>query len=95
MLVTVGLAIALQLGALALVTTVWKVSYHAAAAGGLAALAYSLEGATVGLSLLSVAGLVAWARVRLRRHTRAQVAAGLLTSMPVLVLDRVLAGGLG
>ena len=94
-LIAVGLAIALQLGALALVTTVWKVSYHAAAAGGLAALAYSLEGATVGLALVAVAALVGWARVRLRRHTRAQVAFGLLTSMPVLFLDRMLAGAAG
>jgi len=95
LLVAVGLAIALQLGALALVTTVWKVSYHAAAAGGLAALAYTLEGATLGLLLLAVAALVAWARVRLRRHTRAQVLVGLLTSTPILVLDRALGGTLG
>jgi len=94
-LVAVGLAIAVQLGALALVTTVWKVSYHAAAAGGLAALAFSLEGATLGLLLVSVAALVAWARVWLRRHTRAQVAVGLLTSAPVLLLDLVLGGAVG
>lgn len=94
-LIAVGLAIAVQLGVLALVTTVWQVSYHAAAAGGLAALAYSLDGAAVGLLLLSVAALVAWARVHLRRHTRAQVAAGLFTSAPVLFLDRVLAGATG
>lgn len=94
-LVAVGLAITLQLGALALVTTFWKVSYHASATGGLAALAYSLEGATIGLALLALAGVVAWARVRLRRHTRAQVAVGLLTSVPIFLLDHVLAGGLG
>jgi membrane-associated phospholipid phosphatase len=94
-LVALSAAIALQLGALALVTTVWKVSYHAAGAGGLAAIAYTLEGAALGVGLLLLAALVAWARVRLGRHTRAQVVVGLLTSTPVLLVERAFAGALG
>lgn len=52
----------------------WKISMHSAAAAGAATLAWCITGTP--LALLVSVPLVAWSRVRLRRHTLAQTLAG-------------------
>jgi membrane-associated phospholipid phosphatase len=56
------------------ITLWWKISVHSAAAAGVATLIWSLIGAT--LPLLAGVVIIAWSRVRLRRHTVAQTIAG-------------------
>jgi membrane-associated phospholipid phosphatase len=70
---------------LTLVTGRWKISFHAAgAASSLVLLVWALGWTTLVLSPLVPA--VAWSRVRLGRHTTAQVAAGLLTGLALTIL---------
>ncbi len=68
-----------------LVNLRWKISAHAAAAGGLSFLAFLLAGA-VALPLLIIVPLVAWSRVHLKRHTLAQTVAGSLWGMASFTL---------
>jgi membrane-associated phospholipid phosphatase len=77
-------ALALQMALLAVVTVWWKISYHAAGAAGLALVALSLGDPAMALPLLFLPLLVGWARVRLRRHTPSQIAAGWLSALPIL-----------
>jgi membrane-associated phospholipid phosphatase len=81
---SVDAALTLQLALLAIVTIWWKISYHAASAAGLAAVALALGDTTVGLPLAALAVLVGWARVRLHRHTAGQVVAGWASALPAL-----------
>lgn len=60
-----------------LITLRWKISMHAAAATGLSVLAVAVLGAA-GLWLAILIPVVAWSRLRLRRHTPAQVVGGAL-----------------
>ncbi|GAA3634366.1 hypothetical protein GCM10022223_60860 [Kineosporia mesophila] len=65
------------------VTTVWKISVHAAvAAGSTVCLGIELGTPTTAIAVVGAAA-VAWSRVRLRAHTPAQVAAGLLLGAAV------------
>ncbi|MGE3272951.1 MAG: hypothetical protein AB7P40_29725 [Chloroflexota bacterium] len=73
----------LQMVVLAFVTIWWKISYHAAGAAGLVAAALAWGGATPALPVAMLALLIGWARVRLERHTPAQVAAGWLSALPL------------
>lgn len=62
---------------LSLINTQWKISAHAMGASGpLTALALTFGWLTLPFFLLIL--IVAWARVELKAHTRAQVAAGAL-----------------
>jgi hypothetical protein len=81
-----ALGISIQMAVLALLTTRWKVSYHAASASGLVVVSHSLGnvGLTFGLLLLAVA--IGWSRIHRRRHTLAQVAIGALTAAPIALL---------
>ena len=58
-----------------LITLRWKISLHSAAAGGLTVLSFSALSST-GLWIVLIVPLIAWARVRLRRHTLAQTVGG-------------------
>lgn len=78
-----GAALALQLIILAVVTIWWKISYHAATTAGLAIFALAWDGLAAALPFVGVALVIGWARVRLRRHTVAQVVAGWLSAIPV------------
>jgi membrane-associated phospholipid phosphatase len=69
---TVGIAITLIL---LLVTLRWKISGHTTAISSFVILCCLLIGPAAAPMILSVP-LVAWARVRLRRHTLAQTLAG-------------------
>jgi len=64
----------LQMAVIFGITLWWKISVHSAAAAGVATLIWSLIGAT--LPLLAGVVIIAWSRVRLRRHTVAQTIAG-------------------
>ena len=64
----------LQMAVIFGITLWWKISVHSAAAAGVATLIWSLIGAT--LPLLVGVVIIAWSRVRLRRHTVAQTIAG-------------------
>ena len=64
----------LQMAVISGITLWWKISVHSAAAAGVATLIWSLIGAT--LPLLVGVVIIAWSRVRLRRHTVAQTIAG-------------------
>lgn len=68
-----------------LITMRWKISLHTAAAAGLAALGLFVLGSAA-LGLVLMVPLIAWARVRLRRHTLAQTIAGGVLGSSVMFL---------
>ena len=65
---------------LTLVTTVWQISFHAAAASALICAAGVMYGLTAGLLLTPVLIAVGWSRLHLKRHTFRQIAAGAMVS---------------
>lgn len=81
-LVAVACALWLQMLIIFWVTLRWKISVHSAAAGGVAILLWHLLGTP--LPLLLGVPLIAWSRVRLRRHTLAQTVAGALLGFVLL-----------
>jgi len=62
------------------VTAVWKISLHAAGITSIAAMLYFIFGAAAAPALLLVP-VVGWARLTLRKHTPAQLAAGILVAI--------------
>lgn len=64
------------------VTLVWKISVHAAVAGGTVVILALVFGPALNVFWL-VAAAVAWSRVKLRDHTKAQVVAGMLCGATV------------
>lgn len=66
------------------ITLRWKISVHSATATGVAAMIWFLTGAL--LPLVVGVPVIAWSRVRLRRHTVAQTIAGALVSLAVFVI---------
>jgi len=77
----------LQMVVLAVVTIWWKISYHAAGAAGLALALLAWGGTTAALPVAMLALVIGWARVRLDRHTPAQVAAGWLSALAAVLVD--------
>ncbi|MEV6527115.1 phosphoesterase PA-phosphatase [Longispora sp. NPDC051575] len=75
-IVAVTLAMFATLALLASITTRWKISVHAAVSAGATAMAGHALGWPVAIPLAVIVGVVAWSRVALRDHTRAQVIAG-------------------
>lgn len=65
------------------ITLRWKISVHSATAAGAATMVWALLGTPV--PLLLVVPLVAWSRVRLRRHTVVQTVAGALLGFAVFL----------
>jgi membrane-associated phospholipid phosphatase len=65
----------LQLFFMLLITLRWKISGHCTAVAGLVVLALALFGENLLPSTLLIP-LVAWSRIRLKRHTPAQTVAG-------------------
>jgi membrane-associated phospholipid phosphatase len=66
------------------ITLRWKISVHCTAAAGAATVIWSLLGTP--LPLLIGVPVVAWSRVRLRRHTLAQTVAGTLLGFTIFVV---------
>lgn len=73
--VFLGLSLA-QGVVLTIVTLVWQISFHAAAATSLVAASGVIYGVTVALVLAPILLVVAWARLHLKRHTLPQIVAG-------------------
>jgi membrane-associated phospholipid phosphatase len=67
-------ALWLQMLVICIITLHWKISVHCATAAGVATVLWMFLGAS--LPLLLGVPLIAWSRVRLRRHTLAQTIAG-------------------
>ena len=73
----------LQMVIVFVITLRWKISMHSAAAAGVGALVWSLVGTM--LPLLVGVPIIAWSRVRLRRHTVAQTVAGAALGLTVFL----------
>lgn len=86
---TVAAALWLQVVVIFLVTLRWKISVHTVAAAGGATLAWTFLGTV--LPFLLVVPLIAWSRVRLRRHTLPQTLAGVLLGSTVFFVATSLA----
>jgi membrane-associated phospholipid phosphatase len=82
MIVLAG-ALWLQMVIVLCITLRWKISMHCAAAGAAAAVMWALVGTP--FPLLIGVPLIAWSRVRLRRHTVAQTIAGALLGFVVFM----------
>ena len=84
-----GLAVCnvVGLGALGIINVYWLISNHSAAMMMATAFVGVAFGAQVGLTLTPLVALTVWARLSLRRHTPAQLVAGLLVgAAPVMIL---------
>jgi hypothetical protein len=68
----------IQIVLMALITTLWQISIHSVSVTGVAVTLGAMYGLIAGLIMIPVVVLVAVARLRLRRHTRAQVIAGIV-----------------
>jgi hypothetical protein len=73
------------------ITLRWKISVHCASAAGAAAVTCHLLGTP--LLLLVGVPLVAWSRVRLRRHTVAQTVAGMALGLAIFQVALALMRG--
>jgi membrane-associated phospholipid phosphatase len=67
----------IQLGVLGLINGFWKISIHATSIAAAAVIVALVYGLGYGLLLLPLVIAVTWLRLYLRRHTVAQVTAGL------------------
>ena len=77
-----------QMTAAFLITLRWKISMHCATAAGVATAIWSFIGTP--LPLLIGVPIIAWTRVRLRRHTLTQTIAGSLLGASVFTMAFVL-----
>ncbi len=68
----------IQLTLMALITTMWQISIHMISISGVVVTVGALFGATPVLLTAPLVPLVALARLKLHRHTRAQVVAGII-----------------
>jgi membrane-associated phospholipid phosphatase len=84
LIVVVGAGVA-QVALMLAITLFWKISAHTASVAGVAALAVMLIGAAA-LPLLALVPLLAWARLRLKRHTLMQTVAGALLGAGLMAL---------
>lgn len=75
----------LELAALGLINVVWLISIHATGMMATTLLAGLIFGAPTGWALTPLLVLVCWARLYLKRHTPAQVVAGLALGAVVLL----------
>lgn len=69
-------AAAIQLICMLLITLRWKISGHCTAATGLLVLSLALFGEKI-IPFALIIPLIAWSRIRLKRHTLAQTIAGI------------------
>lgn len=80
----------ITLGALGLINTKWLISIHATAAAATWMIATLVFGWVVGLILLPLLILISWIRLYLKRHTPAQVLAGIALGFSVVLIMRAL-----
>lgn len=80
----------ITLGALGLINTKWLISIHATAAAATWMIATLVFGWLTGLVLLPLLILISWIRLYLKRHTPAQVLAGIALGFSAVLLLRAL-----
>lgn len=85
-------AVAVWLCATAAISQGWKISMHTGATTGLVAVLAVVLGQRWMIALGWTPFAVAWARLRLKRHTPAQVAVGGLVALSAVALALVLVG---
>jgi membrane-associated phospholipid phosphatase len=73
---------------LGLINTRWLISIHATAAAATWLIATLVFGWLIGLILLPLLILICWIRVYLKRHTPAQVLAGIALGLSAVLLLR-------
>jgi membrane-associated phospholipid phosphatase len=78
----------ITLGALGLINTQWLISIHATAAAATWLIATLIFGPVVGLVLLPLVVLICYIRLYLKRHTLAQVLAGIALGLTVVLVLR-------
>ena len=78
------------LSALALINSRWLISIHATAAASTWLIFTLVFGTTVGLVVLPVTVLICYVRLYLKRHTPAQVLAGVALGLSVVGIMRLL-----
>jgi membrane-associated phospholipid phosphatase len=76
-------AVSLQMAIVLAITLRWKISMHCAAAAGAATVLWSLMGTPV--PMMVGVPIIAWSRIRLRRHTLGQTVAGSLLGISVFL----------
>ncbi len=76
-LIAVAGIVVIQSLCIFLITLRWKISVHSATATTMAVLSYKVVGSPAWPLLVTVP-IIAWSRVKLRRHTPAQTMAGIL-----------------
>lgn len=86
LLTCLAIASTITLAALALITYFWLISIHATSIAAATLIMSLVYGAWAALLLLPVVALVSWVRLYLRRHTPAQVAAGLALGVSVVLV---------
>jgi membrane-associated phospholipid phosphatase len=85
LLIVVAGAGVVQVALMLAITLFWKISAHTASVSGVAMLAMLLLGAAA-LPLLALVPLLAWARLRLQRHTPLQTVAGVVVGAGLMAL---------
>jgi membrane-associated phospholipid phosphatase len=78
----------ITLGALGIINTRWLISIHATAAGATWLIATLIFGPVVGLILLPLVILICYIRLFLKRHTLAQVLAGVALGLTIVLILR-------
>lgn len=78
------------LGTLGIINTRWLISIHATAAAATWLIATFVFGPVVGLILLPLAILICYIRLFLKRHTLAQVTAGVVLGLGLVLIGRAL-----
>lgn len=86
LLTCLAISSTITLAALALITYFWLISIHAASIAAAALIMGLVYGAWAALLLLPLVVVVSWVRLYLRRHTPAQVAAGLALGVSVVAV---------
>ena len=89
MLIVTAAAI-LQILLVLVITLRWKISGHCTSAAGLAFLTVALYGENV-IPLTLIVPIIAWSRIRLRRHTIPQTLAGSFLGAATVIIILYLA----
>ena len=84
LLVALAAATSLQTIIFLAITLRWKISFHSASAAGMAVMAWMFLGNAAIWFVMSVP-VIAWARVRLQRHTASQTFAGAILGSAILI----------
>ncbi len=69
-----------------LITLYWKISVHTSTAASITVLVWSVAGGVAAAPLVVSVPLIAWSRVKLRRHTPAQTIAGVVLGSTVFLM---------